>query len=75
MINKLCVLIRIVVAVFFAVGMICVAQVTAGMDALGAVSLPVFLPPATFDAGGYWPTSVAIADLNHDGKADVVVSN
>lgn len=40
-----------------------------------AVSLPVFLPPATFDAGGYWPTSVAIADLNHDGKADVVVSN
>lgn len=34
-----------------------------------------FLPAVTYDTGGYQASSVAIADVNRDGKADIVVSN
>ena len=34
-----------------------------------------FLPPVTYYPGGCFPISVAIADLNGDGKPDVVVAN
>jgi FG-GAP-like repeat/FG-GAP repeat len=38
-------------------------------------SPPLFLPPVTYDSGGIFPESVAVADLNGDGKPDLVVGN
>lgn len=34
-----------------------------------------FLPAVTYHTGGYQASSVAIADVNRDGKADIVVAN
>lgn len=34
-----------------------------------------FLPAVTYDTGGYQASSVVIADVNRDGKADIVVAN
>jgi hypothetical protein len=34
-----------------------------------------FQAPMTFDTGGVWALSVSVADVNGDGKADVVVAN
>lgn len=36
---------------------------------------PVFLPAVTYDSGGFESLSVAVGDLNGDGKPDVVVAN
>jgi hypothetical protein len=33
------------------------------------------LPGVTYSSGGYKPTSIAMGDLNNDGKEDVVVAN
>jgi hypothetical protein len=38
-------------------------------------STPLFLPAVPYDSGGFWANSVAVADLNGDGKADIVVAN
>lgn len=39
--------------------------------------LPAFqlLPPTTYDTGGFNPWGVAIADVNKDGKPDLIVTN
>jgi hypothetical protein len=34
-----------------------------------------FLPPVTYDSGGYIAQSVKIADLKGDGKLDIIVAN
>jgi hypothetical protein len=38
-------------------------------------SIPLFLPAIAYDSGGYEAFSVAVADVNVDGKADLVVAN
>src|ERR1700730_17694167 len=35
----------------------------------------LFLPAVKYDSGGTAPVSVAIADVNGDGKPDIVVAN
>ncbi len=36
---------------------------------------PIFLPAVTYGSGGYYAKAVAVADVNNDGKPDVVVAN
>ena len=36
---------------------------------------PLFLPGVLYDSGGANPSSVAVADVNGDGKPDVIVAN
>jgi hypothetical protein len=38
-------------------------------------STPLFLPAKSYDSGGYVPFSVAVADVNGDGKPDLVIAN
>ena len=38
-------------------------------------SSPLFLPASTYPSGGGSPSSVAVADMNGDGKPDMVVAN
>jgi uncharacterized repeat protein (TIGR01451 family) len=38
-------------------------------------SLPLFLPAVSYPSGGDSPRSATVADINHDGKPDVLVAN
>src|SRR3954463_1807052 len=42
---------------------------------LSASDISFFLPVVTYSSGGFEPYSIAVADVNLDGKADVLVLN
>jgi hypothetical protein len=48
---------------------------TGGVSVLLGNGDGTFQPPASYNSGGYYPASVALADLNGDGHADLVVAN
>ena len=36
---------------------------------------PIFAPAVVYGSGGWVPRSIAVADVNGDGKADLLVAN
>src|SRR5882672_4181958 len=40
-----------------------------------ASNVPLFLPAASYGTGGFNPLSVVVADVNGDGKPDMIVAN
>jgi len=50
-----------------------VSHIEAGRQAMASTA-PFFVPAATYDPGGQ-SFSVAVADVNVDGKSDLVVAN
>jgi FG-GAP-like repeat len=57
--------------------LIAAVLLTASTSQLRATSsnAPLFLPVVLYDSGGRYALSVAVADLNADGKPDIVVAN
>ena len=53
---------------------ICVAGIASAQQTATSQP-PVFLSPVTYDSGGLRSLSVAMGDLNGDGKLDLVVTN
>jgi len=53
--------------------LIMVVALAARAQVAGAV--PMFKPAVNYDSGGASALSMAVADLNGDGKLDVVVTN
>lgn len=68
-------------SLIFAVGVILVLILVVAFAAKaqvsqGATSIRLdFMPPVVYDSGAFLSTSVAVGDLNGDGKLDIVASN
>jgi hypothetical protein len=50
-------------------------QLFEGIAPLDAGENPIFVAPVAYGSGGYIASSVWVADVNHDGKLDLVVTN
>jgi Bacterial Ig-like domain (group 3)/FG-GAP-like repeat len=42
---------------------------------LQSLQQPMFLPPVSYGLGGAYAEGIAVADLNHDGRVDLVVAS
>ncbi len=68
--SSLIFVVGVILALILAVAFAAKAQVSP------APSPPLnFMPPVTYDSGAFLSTSVAVGDVNGDGKLDIVVSN
>jgi len=69
--SSLIFVVGVILALILAVAFAAKAQVSPG-----APSTPLnFMPPVAYDSGAFLSTSVAVGDLNGDGKLDIVVTN
>lgn len=56
-------------------GMVCLVVLLASAMVRAQSSPVVFAPAVTYSSGGYNASSVAVADVNGDGKLDLLVAN
>ena len=69
--SSLIFVVGVILALILAVAFAAKAQVSPG-----PASIPLkFMPPVAYDSGAFLSTSVAVGDLNGDGKLDIVVTN
>ena len=69
--SSLIFVVGVILALILAVAFAAKAQVSPA-----PASTPLnFMPPLAYDSGAFLSTSVAVGDLNGDGKLDIVVSN
>jgi FG-GAP repeat. len=52
-----------------------VVENSSSSNTLTSPTPPLFAPVTIWRSGGYWANAVAFADLNGDGRSDVVVAN
>ena len=62
------------IALLIILTLVCIAHAGNPQTAKSAPP-PLFLAPVVFDSGGDFPWSIVVADLNGDGKLDLVVAN
>ena len=63
-------------SLIFVTGVILALILAVAFAAKAQVSTPLnFMPPVAYDSGAFLSTSVAVGDLNGDGRLDIVVTN
>ena len=69
--SSLIFVVGVILALILAVAFAAKAQVSPG-----APSTPLnFMPPVAYDSGAFLSTSVAVGDLNGDGRRELIIGN